>query len=580
MARVITCVWACLVCMSIARRVQHISSEEAENSRSHSSREVKHARRRVKVPNRLESLATLLHSFNSPLLQGRCGHAHPLAKSHASRRLQEAPTMRLPKSPAALLRRSQAAERRIWRKDMSKQVMLFAIPALSTCLADPLMSVVDATCCGRFSTTLQLASLGPALALFTFLSYLFFFLNTATADQVSKALANDDKKSASLALSNAVFVAAGFGIAISALLWIFAAPLVALTGCVPDLIPTAAQYTRIRGLGQPIVLSMMVLTAGLLAQRDSVTPFHAVLFTCLVNIAGDFAWVPKLGAVGAAWATLASQMLSLPLLVFLSQRRQRLPIKLRLPDRKTLRPLVSASGPLMLFEMGMSVGYVMIQSLGTQFSVAATAAFQAIWSPLAFIGFSVFPLKQAAQVFMPGVLREEPKTVGGKAKSFEFFKVVTLLASVYGVFITMASAACAGLPALLTQDIALWPMIKSFKPFVSIAMAVLPFAIAFEGVLLGMGDLKYLAQCQILNIVTAIATFCLTKQAGMGVHGTWVVLIAFYFSRFWQAAARILTNRKAFRVPEKTEIIRDVIPSAAFNTTLSLNSTLVGQLVT
>lgn len=608
MARRTIGVLPCLVCISIARRLNNVSPDEAESPSFHPLYQLKHSRRSGEVLNRLEPLASLLRAFNGPVSQQRCRYAHPHANCGANRRSPASPTMQVaaaptgdatmqvPETPAALLRlnerRSKAAERRSWSRGMTKQVMFFAIPALSTCLADPLMSVVDATCCGRFSTTLQLASLGPALAVFTFLSYLFFFLNTATADQVSKALANNDKGAATTAQSNALFVAASFGIAIAALLWIFAAPLVALTGCVPELIPTAAAYTRIRGLGQPIVLASMVLTAGLLAQRDSVTPLHAVAFTCLVNIVGDFLLVPKIGAVGAAWATLASQMLALPLLVFLSRRRQRLPVKLRLPDAKSLRPLVSASGPLMLFEMGMSVGYVMIQSLGTQFTVASTAAFQAIWSPLSFIGFSAFPLKQAAQVFLPGVLKEEPRTVGGRSKTYEFFKLLTLLASVYGVLITAASAACAGLPALLTQDAMLWPMIKSFTPLVSVAMALLPFAIAFEGVLLGMGDLKFLAKCQFLNIVTAIATFCITKRAGMGVHGTWVVLIAFYFSRFWQAAARILTNRKAFRMPLKTaeqtpekipektpvetEVIRDVIRSVEpSNSTFSLNSTLI-----
>ena len=41
-------------------------------------------------------------------------------------------------------------------------------PALSTVLADPLMSVVDALCVGNFCPTVELASLGPALAVFNF----------------------------------------------------------------------------------------------------------------------------------------------------------------------------------------------------------------------------------------------------------------------------------------------------------------------------------------------------------------------------------------------------------------------------
>lgn len=61
-------------------------------------------------------------------------------------------------------------ERRAWRRNIVQQILLFAGPAVSTTLADPLMSVVDAVCCGRFCSTIQLASLGPSLAVFNFVN--------------------------------------------------------------------------------------------------------------------------------------------------------------------------------------------------------------------------------------------------------------------------------------------------------------------------------------------------------------------------------------------------------------------------
>ena len=46
----------------------------------------------------------------------------------------------------------------------------------------------------------------------------------------------------------------------------------------------------------------------------------------------------------------------------------------------------------------MSICYMMIESLATQFTVTSTAAFQALWAPLGVLGFFTYPLKQAAQV--------------------------------------------------------------------------------------------------------------------------------------------------------------------------------------
>lgn len=214
------------------------------------------------------------------------------------------------------------------------------------------MSVVDALCVGRFCTTLQLASLGPALAVFNFVNYFFFFLNAATTVQVTRALACDDESGATKTLANAVIIAGSCGVALSVFLIVFAESLVGATGCVPELLPVAARYLRVRAMGQPVVLMSMVVQAGLLAQRDVITPLQVVATACVLNIAGDILLVPRLGATGAAWATLASQLVALPLMLRLASVRKRLPVQLRRPRLDDLGPFFTTAAPLFFFEMG------------------------------------------------------------------------------------------------------------------------------------------------------------------------------------------------------------------------------------
>lgn len=131
------------------------------------------------------------------------------------------------------------------------------------------------------------------------------------------------------------------------MLFTLAEPLVAATGCVKELVPVAARYTRIRALGQPAVLSAMVFQTGLLAQRDVLTPLQVVSTACVFNIVGDLLLVPRLGATGAAWATLASQWVALPLMLRLSSMRKRVPLQLRRP--RNLGPFVSTAAPLFVY---------------------------------------------------------------------------------------------------------------------------------------------------------------------------------------------------------------------------------------
>lgn len=65
------------------------------------------------------------------------------------------------------------------RLAMLKTIVLFAGPALSIPLGDPLMSLVDTVCVGQFASTLELAALGPNTLIFQFSTYVVAALATA-----------------------------------------------------------------------------------------------------------------------------------------------------------------------------------------------------------------------------------------------------------------------------------------------------------------------------------------------------------------------------------------------------------------
>merc|ERR1711871_1197250 len=106
-----------------------------------------------------------------------------------------------------------------------------------------------------------------------------------------------------------------------------------------------------------------------------------------------------MGASGAAMATLVSQVAAFPVLLFLNKMRKRVPIVLKRPKLPEMQKFFTTAGPLFFFEAGMSVCYLIIESLSTRFGVMSAAAFRALWSPLAVLGFFTYPLKQAAQVY-------------------------------------------------------------------------------------------------------------------------------------------------------------------------------------
>lgn len=81
---------------------------------------------------------------------GRCG----IPRRARVRAVSDAPRTEVETEPR-LDEAELALERREWRRSIRSDVLRFAGPALAGVLADPLMSVIDALCCGRFCSTLQ-----------------------------------------------------------------------------------------------------------------------------------------------------------------------------------------------------------------------------------------------------------------------------------------------------------------------------------------------------------------------------------------------------------------------------------------
>ena len=103
--------------------------------------------------------------------------------------------------------------------------------------------------------------------------------------------------------------------------------------------------------------------AGLLAQRDSLSPFRVVLATSAVSLAGDLLFIGRLGwgVAGAAWTTLLAQYLGAALLLGALARSAVRP-RLRVPSGAELRALLDTFGILTVFYAAKNFSYLCLQA--------------------------------------------------------------------------------------------------------------------------------------------------------------------------------------------------------------------------
>ncbi|KAI4318337.1 hypothetical protein MLD38_032059 [Melastoma candidum] len=209
---------------------------------------------------------------------------------------------------------SDSTQTSLWHQ--MKEIVVFAGPATGLWICGPLMSLIDTAFIGQGSSLEVAALVGPqVLAVFCdYTSYLFMFLSIATSNLVATSLATQDKEHVQHRISVLLFVGLACGFFMFFLAWLFgSSALAAFTG--PKnvhLLPAANTYVQIRGLAWPAVLIGWVAQSASLGMKDSWGPLKALVVASIVNGVGDIVLcrVMSYGIAGAAWATMASQVIA------------------------------------------------------------------------------------------------------------------------------------------------------------------------------------------------------------------------------------------------------------------------------
>lgn len=426
-----------------------------------------------------------------------------------------------------------APDTKEWRRHQLMQIAKFALPAMSIPLADPLMSLVDNVMVGQFSGTLELAALGPCTLIFS-LGYLFNALSVATLSAVAESVQGGNTNRATRALSTAMFVGLAIGCSVFLLLRGNADRLIALTGCAIELRGPAVQYLKVRAFAAPAVLIIMVAQAGLLAQKDSRTPFMVVVVSAIVNVVGDWLLITQynMGIAGAAWATVASQVTAAVALLWTLHRFSPIKLQMRIPSLDDLRLLGSTLGAMVLVYMCKNLTYVQLQLAAAVLAPVTLAAHQLLYSLWSLASFVTTPLEQAALTFLPAARSHSEAAETGK-----LMVSLGVGAGVMGGITTTALPLL--LPQLLTSDPALHNVMRTVLPQVFLSMVLCGIDVASNGMLVACKDLKFVVRSMVVTFTACTAYFSWCRHANLGLPGIWWGLCFFFFLRAAQSLPRL-----------------------------------------
>jgi MATE family multidrug resistance protein len=428
---------------------------------------------------------------------------------------------------------------------MDREILRLALPALGTLAADPLVSLIDTAFVGRLGRV-PLGALGVSVAVFSLAFFLFNFLAYGTTPLIAGAVAKGDKERAGRLTTGALLLALGIGVVTTAVVELFADPVLRIMGARADLLAGAAVYLRIRLLGIPAVLLATVAHGVFRGYQDTRTPMWVVGSISLLNLVLDpmLIFGLDLGLAGAALATTIAQWIGALIFIELFRRNRRtFALTVTWPGLETLRPLVGAGRALVIRSGALLGALTLATAVATRQGDEVVAAHQVAIQLWLFLALVVDAIAIAAQALI-GLHFDHDRSLARRYAR-------RLLGWGLGAGVLLGLLMEVGrsfLPGWFSSDPAVVARISSVYGFIVAMQPLNAVVFVWDGIAIGASRFAYLAGSTVLAaLVTSVALGAVQWQ-GWGLRGVWWALTAMMLVRFvtlawWQVSGPLGSGR-------------------------------------
>lgn len=207
---------------------------------------------------------------------------------------------------------------------VSTTLLKFAIPFLIASLLQALYGGADLLIVGQFSDTAGVSAVAIGSQVMQTITGVILGLTTGGTVLIGQYLGAKKDEEASKTIGSMISM-------FSILSIIFAIIMISLSGIITNLMNTpedAVNYTKhyilICSIGIPFITGYNVVSGILRGMGESKVPLYLVAIACVINITLDIVFVGifKVGAIGAAFATIIAQAVSLLLGIIYMKKSQ------------------------------------------------------------------------------------------------------------------------------------------------------------------------------------------------------------------------------------------------------------------
>jgi putative MATE family efflux protein len=427
-----------------------------------------------------------------------------------------------------------------WRSPHDREIARLAIPAFGALIAEPLYVLTDTAIVGHLGTP-QLGGLAVASSILLTLYAVFVFLAYGTTAAVSRLVGAGDERAAAAQGIQAMWLALGIGVVVMVAGLVLAEPLVGLLGAEGAVRANALVYLRISLLGVPALLLTLAGTGYLRGEQDTTTPLVVAATTALANLVLEsvliFGFDQGIGA--SALSTVLVQTGGAVAYVWRVGRSARAQeVGLR-PHPASVRRLARVGLDLLVRTAALRAALLVTTAVATRLGTVEVAAHQVAFEVWSFLALGLDAVAIAGQALVGRALGAGDAT-GARAAGRRMIEWGVALGVVFGVALVAVRVPLAG---VFTDDPAVEDLAAFLLVWVGVLQPVNAVAFVLDGVLIGAGDLRFLAAAMVVSTVAYVPLAVAVAVADAGIGWLWAVLGVFMATRGAALLARFAGDR-------------------------------------
>ena len=257
-------------------------------------------------------------------------------------------------------------------------LMKFAVPVLFTLLLQSLYGAVDFLVVGQFSDPANVSAVATGSLVMNSITFVVADASVGITVLLGQLIGKGDREKAGKVTGAGIALFILIGIVLTVVMECATDGVAAVMHAPAEAFIQTSAYIRICSGGMVFIVAYNILGSVFRGIGNSKVPLITVLIATVFNIFGDLLLVSvfHMGAAGAAYATVASQALSVILSCFVI-RKQELPLDFHAADIRLNKDLIamilSIGIPIAIQDLLVSISFLIIMAIVNEIGVIASA---------------------------------------------------------------------------------------------------------------------------------------------------------------------------------------------------------------